>query len=173
MLPPGEGVDAGADLGLGLDHVLGRGRGSGRAQVGHEVRDGVVGLVPDRGDGRNLGGGERPRHPLFVEGPEVLEAAAAAGDDDHVEALQPVEGPDALDDLGRGLLALHARGVDEDLQVRVAPRDDAHDVLDDRARGRGHDADAAGQLRQRPLAGPVEEALLLEFLLQLLERLLE
>src|SRR5207245_3846622 len=44
---------------------------------------------------------------------------------------------------------------------------------DDRARRRGHDADAAGEPRQRPLAGRVEEALLLELLLQLLEGLLE
>ena len=43
----------------------------------------------------------------------------------------------------------------------------------DRARGRGDDADAARQHGQRPLARGVEQALLLELLLQLLEGLLQ
>ena len=77
-----------ADLVLGLDDALGGRRGRGRAQVGHEVGDGEVGLVPDGGDGGDLRGGEGARHQLFVEGPEVLEAAAAAGHDQHVEAAR-------------------------------------------------------------------------------------
>jgi hypothetical protein len=81
-----QAVDARAQLVLGPDHDLRRRRRRGRAHVGHEVRDREVGLVPDGGDGRDLRLGQRARHQLLVEGPEVLEAAAAAGHDQHVEA---------------------------------------------------------------------------------------
>src|SRR5258705_6601197 len=54
-----------------------RRRGSGSAQVGAVVGDGDVDLVPDRADGGDRAPAESARDDLFVEGPEVLEAAAA------------------------------------------------------------------------------------------------
>ena len=118
-------------------------------------------------------GRDRARDDLLVEGPQVLEAAAAAREQDHVEAAQAVERADALRDLGRGALALDERGVDEHLEVGVARAQHAQDVAQHGAGGRGHDADPARQHRQRALARGVEEALLLELLLQLLEGLLQ
>ena len=168
-----EGGDPGLQLLLGLHHPLGGGRGCRGAQVGHEVGDRVVRLVAHRRDRGDAGRGDRPGHRLLVEGPEVLEAAAAAGEDDHVESADAVERPDPLHDLGRGTLALHEGGVDEHLEVGVARAKHAQDVAQHRAGGRGDDPDPARQHRERPLAGRVEEPLLLEPLLQLLEGLLE
>ena len=73
---------------LGLHHALGGGRRRRRAQVGDEVGDREVGLVADGRDRRDRGGRDRARDALLVEGPQVLEAAAAAREHDHVEAAE-------------------------------------------------------------------------------------
>ena len=64
---------------------LGRRR---RARVGDEVDQRPVGLVADGGDDRNAARGHGAHDDLLVEAPQVLEAAAAAGDDQHVGARQ-------------------------------------------------------------------------------------
>ena len=61
----------------------GRGRRR-RAGIGDEVDEGPVGLVADRGDERDGARGDGAGDDLLVEAPEVLEAAAAAGDDHQV-----------------------------------------------------------------------------------------
>ena len=63
------------------DDHLGGGRRRGRAQIGHEIGDGHVGLVAHRRDHRHGASGDGPRHGLFVEGPEIFERSAAAAHD--------------------------------------------------------------------------------------------
>ena len=70
----------------------------------------------------------------------------------------------------RRLVALHARGAHHDARGRMPRREDAQDVAHGRAVERRHDADAAGQHRQRTLPRGVEQALGLQLALQLLER---
>ena len=53
IAPPGLSIDARAELVLGRDHHLGGRRGGWRPQVGDEVGDREVGLVPDRRDDRD------------------------------------------------------------------------------------------------------------------------
>ncbi len=65
--------------------------GCGGAHVGDEVGDGEVHLVAHGGDHRHLGGRDGPGQHLVVEGPQVLERAAAAAHDDHVHAAQRVQ----------------------------------------------------------------------------------
>ena len=130
-----------------------RPRASARAEIGDEIGDGDVGLVPDGRDHRDRAGGNRPRHDLLVERPEILERTAAAPDDHHVDvdrcarpAGAPARSPPA------GAFALHARRRDDQVRVRIAPAQDADDVAQRRAVDRGDDADAAGEGRQRALA---------------------
>jgi hypothetical protein len=66
-------------------HQLGRGGGCRRTQVGGEVGQGDVGLVADAAHHRHRRRAQRPHDALVVEGPEVLERAAAAADDEHVD----------------------------------------------------------------------------------------
>ena len=111
---------------------------------------------------RARGGGAH--HDLLVEAPEVLEPAAAAGDDEQVGArhrpagADGVEAADGRGDLGRAALALH-RDRPEQHAAREAVAQAVQDVADDGAGGRGDDADHLGQVGQRALAGGVEQAL--------------
>ena len=159
-------VDAGPH-----DPLRGR-RRRGGAVVGHEVRDRVVGLVPDGGHHGSARGGDRPRDALLVEGLEILEAAAATGDHQHVEA-EPVEGLDAVGHLGRRSLALNPSGIDLDVEAREATAQHVQEVPQRRSAGRRDDADPARQGRQRPLPLRREQPLAGQPLLELLEGLLE
>ena len=92
---------------IGDADLAGLAGGQGAA-VGGQVGEGHVDLVADGRDDRHAGAGDGPRHGLLVEGPEVLEAAAAAGDDDDVGAGDPVGQRQRRDDLAIGALALDA-----------------------------------------------------------------
>src|SRR5207245_8712112 len=167
-------VAQGVDDGLLLPHdELGGGRRRRRAQVRHEVGDREVDLVADAGDHRGLRGDDRARDDLLVEGPEVLERAAAPADDDHVDVAERVQVGDAVGDLAGGALTLDPDGPDDDVKVAEAAADDAQHVADGGAGRRGDDADLPRKLRERPLAPGVEEALGLEPRLELLDGDLE
>ena len=81
-----EGLDALLDAVLGGGDEFGGGGGRGRAQVGDEVRDGEVGLVADGGDDGERGRGDGAGEGFVVEAGEVFDGAAAAGDEDEVDA---------------------------------------------------------------------------------------
>ena len=76
--------EVGGELGAARDRQLGGGGRRGRAAVGDEVDQRRVGLVPDGRDQRDAAGGGGAEHDLLVEGHQVFQAAAAAGDDQHV-----------------------------------------------------------------------------------------
>ena len=144
-------------------HLGGGGRRR-RAAVGGEVDQRGVGLVADGRDQRDAALGRGAHHDLLVEAPEVLEAAAAAGDDQQVRPRhrpargERVEAADRRRDLRRAALALH-RHRPEQHRPREALAQAVQDVADHRARGRGDDADHLGQVGQRPLARGVEQPL--------------
>ena len=77
-------VEGGAELGeIRHDEAPGDRRRRG-AHVGGEVDERRVLLVADRGDDRHGAGGDGAHEALVRERQQILEAAAAAGDDDHV-----------------------------------------------------------------------------------------
>jgi hypothetical protein len=147
----------------------GRRRRRGRAHVGDEVGDGEVDLVADRAHRRHRAGRERARHHLFVERPQVLEAAAASRHHHHLHPSLLASAGDAAGDFPRRALALHARRHDEHGQVGKAPVQDAQEIVHCRAAGAGHEGDAPRKVRQLALASRVEESLGGELLLELLE----
>src|SRR6266542_5372520 len=67
------------------DEQLGGHRWRGRAQIGHEIGDGEIGLVSHRGDDGHPARREGTGHTLVVEGPQVLDGTAPAPHDDDVE----------------------------------------------------------------------------------------
>jgi len=169
-----ESLHALFDAVLGCGDEFSSGGGRGGAQIGDEVRDGEVGLVPDRrNDGqlrRSNGAGEG----LVVEAGEVLERAAAAGDEDQVDLTRMlIEPADAGNDGGGASWALDRGGIDEQVEARMAAADDVDDVVQDGAAGGSDHADCARECRQRALAVGVEQALGEQAGLELLEGELE
>ena len=100
--------------------ALGRVGGRGRAQVGRQVDERPVVLVADRGDDRRGARGCGAYDRLVGEADQILECAAAARDDDHVDLRIGVEAPDRGDDVGRTLRALHVRVHDLETHGRPA-----------------------------------------------------
>ena len=135
---------------VGDDELGGVGRRGG-ADVGDQVEQRLVGLVADR---RHDGGPalrDGTDQALVGERQQVLDRPAAAGDDDHVDALVAVEAVDRGDHLGRGARALHG-GVRR-LEGHRGPA--ASGVLDHVALGGGvgrrDQADPLGQEGQAAL----------------------
>ena len=111
-----------------------------------------------------------------VEGGQIFQRAAAAGEDDEVDRVRRagiIEIGDGGFNFGGGGLALHAGREEQDVEAGVAAADNVKKVADDGAGGRGDDADGARKCRQRALARGVEKAFGFESLLELLEGELE
>ena len=70
------------------DRHFRRCRRGGRTAVAGVIDQGGVGLVADRGNQGDTAGRRGPHHDLFVEGPEVLDGAAAARHDQEVGAAR-------------------------------------------------------------------------------------
>jgi hypothetical protein len=117
--------------------------------------------------------GNRAGHGFLVEGPQVFDRAAAAREQNHVHGLPAVEIFERRGDLLRRALALHTHGINDQVQIGEAPPQDADDIAHRRASGRSHDADAAGQQRQRHLAPGIKKPFGVEALLELLESQLQ
>ena len=117
-------------------------------------------MAENQRDRRGRGG---PHHHLVIEAPEILQAAAAARDDDQVRSGdgsafgECVEALDGAGDLLAGGFALHPHRPDEEMH-RKAVGNAVVDVADDGAGRRGDDADDAGHEGQRPLALGGEQA---------------
>jgi len=155
-----------------------RGRGRRRAHVGDQVRDREVGLVAHGGDHGQPARVDRARDHFLVEGPQVLERAAAAPDQQHVERrLQrrrhAVRARDGRGDLRARALALHRYREHADRERRVAPSEHGEDVVQRGAGGRRDHAEVRREPRQCTLALGSEQAFGREPLAQQLERALQ
>ena len=146
-----------------------------RAPVGGEVDQGHVGLMADRRNERDHALGRGAHHDLLVERPQVLQRAAAAGDDQEIGPAdaaacgQRIEAADGGGDLLGRAVALHLDRPDDDV-AREAVGEPMQDVADHRAGRRGDDADHLRQERQELLSRLVEQALGGELALALLEQ---
>ena len=153
---------------VGDDELPGHRRRRG-AHVGGEVAERRVLLVPDRGDDGDRAGRDRPDEPLVAEREQILEAAAAAREDDHVHAGLLAERPQRVDDPAGGPRALHVRLGDEHVRRGEAPLDRGEDVALRGGVVAGDEPDPARQERQRALALGGEQALGGELRLEALE----
>ncbi len=114
---------------IGHDDLRGRGRRR-RAHVGDEIGDGEIDLVADAADDGDGRGGDGARHRLVVEGPQILERAAAAGQNEHVALGPPAGQAYCRHDLRGGRCALHGHGIDQHRNRGEAPRQHVQDVAD-------------------------------------------
>ncbi len=135
----------------------GRAGGSGRAQVGGKIGQGEIGLVAHPADHGGLRGDDGAHHAFVVEGPQVFQRAAAAGDEDHIRRTGAVKRRQGADDGRRSFIALHRGRREQDLGQRVAPPQGVEHILQGRAGGRGDQADSAREGRDGALAFFIEE----------------
>ena len=99
-------------------------------------------------------------HELLVaEHQQVLEVAAAAGDDDHVDLRVGIELADGGRHLARGAVALHRGVLHPERHLRPAQLGVAQHVLLGIRVLAGDETDALGEERQRLLAVGVEQPL--------------
>ena len=137
-----------------------------RAYVRDIVDQRRVGLVPDRGDHRGAAGEDRAAERLVGEGQQVLDAAAAAGQHDHVDRGVLVEYAQRVDHLAHRARTLHRHVDHPELDRWPAPARVGQDVPLGRAGPASDQSDPAGQERRPALARRVEQALRGEQLLQ-------
>src|SRR5215813_660817 len=84
-------VDVLIEFAAGLhDEFRGSG-GSGRANVRDKIGDGEIGFVADTGDDGNFRIENGTSDDLFVEGPEILHRAAAAGENQDIDKFSLIE----------------------------------------------------------------------------------
>ena len=157
-------------LAVGADGLR-SGRGGGRTEVGDEIADGEIDFMADRGDDRDPGGVDRPRHPLLVEGPEILGGAPAASKDQHFALFKMVRQPQGMNDLVPGFTTLDLDRVNDDLDGRKSTPEHGQDVADGGAGRGGNHADGSRQLGNGLLVRRVEQALGAQFDLEPFEGL--
>ena len=156
---------------IGNEHLrsLGRSRGT---NVGREVHQRNIDIVPHRADDRNAAHSNGTHHGLVIEGTQIVRRTSAAPDDDGVhlwDARQIRERP------ANGFWCprpLNQRGREEDVGAAAAKRHTA-DIVNDGARGARHDADDARLERKGSLALRREQTFRRKLCLQSLERLEE
>jgi hypothetical protein len=101
-----------------LHHELGGSRGRGGADIGDKIGYGEIGFVADAGDYGDFGGGDGAGNFFFVEGPEIFEGAAAAGQNEHVYHFSAIEELQGADDVRGCAIALYAHRIE--CQVHIA-----------------------------------------------------
>ena len=109
------------------------------------------------------------RHHLFVEGPQVLHAAAAAPHDDDLRVPKPVQQADGRRDFSRGPLALHPDRAEVERHARIAPPAHAGNIMHHGARPAGHDAHAARKQGQGFFQRRIKQAFSGQLLLERLK----
>ena len=109
------------------------------------VEERAVGFVADRADHRRAARGHRPQQRLVGERQQVLDAAAAAGDDDDLDVLGGVEVGQQRQDARYRRRTLHGGVADLEAHRRPAGGGHGHHVA---LRGTGPARDQADRLRQ-------------------------
>ena len=125
--------------------------------------------MADRRDERGAARGGRSDEGLVRERQEVLDGAATAGDDDHLDVLAGVELGDRGGHLRDGRGALHRDLADLEAHLRPACARVDHDVVLRLRLAAAHEPDDARQERQRSLALGSEQALRSEDRLEVLD----
>ncbi|CAB3913760.1 hypothetical protein LMG26858_04880 [Achromobacter anxifer] len=177
LLPAGHGLgrlhDAAQQFRARHASQFGGGRRRGCAHVGHEIGDGEIRFVSDAADDGNLAGRDFAGQRLVVETPKILDAAAAADQQQRVD-LGALVG-DAH--LGRqpsgGIRPLYRRGIDDHGHLGRTPRQCRQHVPQRRGMQGRNDPDGARQAHGLALAGRIEQAFRGQLLLQPQERFIQ
>jgi hypothetical protein len=166
-------IDARDEFITARDDSLRRGRGCRAAQVRREVGDGDVGLVANARNDWHVAADDCARDDLLVEPPEILNRAATPDEEHHIHARNAADRSQRARDIGRGTVALHARGANHQVRIRISAFEDREHVANGGPVERSDQPDLPGQYWQWPFARLIEQTLGREFPLQLLERELQ
>ena len=126
--------------------------------------------MPDRGHDRHRAGRHSTNEPLVAEGEQILEAAAAARDDDDVQLGKLAEGSQGLDDRAGRAGALDVRLGHDHAGRREPVGDRAEHVALRRGVVAGHEPDEPRKAGERAPPLRREEPFRSELPLQPLER---
>ena len=116
-------------------------------------------------DDRNVRSKDGSGHGFLIEGPEILDRSPAAADDDHVDVVPGVEITNPRGDFLRRPCSLNFRGINQDMQRRIAPFQNSEHVPDCGPCWRRHYADFLRQEGELFLSLLPEKAFLAELFL--------
>ena len=153
LLPQRDAVRGEADRRLG---------GRGGPVVGDEFGDGGVTLVPDRGDERHRTPVDRGGEVGVVEGPEILDRAAASCEQDRVNAEARgvfVEGIDGTHHGGRCSVALNGHIDENEFDRWAALLGGVEHIVKRRGTPGGEDRDASWERRNGAFGVGIEPSL--------------
>ena len=141
----------------------------GGPEVGHQIQQGPIVLMPDGGNQGSVGRRRGAHHVLIGKANQIFESAAATRHDDHIHIWIGIQLPDGRYHVRRALLALHVhmRHLEADdgpTQTHVGD-----DVAFRTCLRRADQADAMRKFRQRLLAIGVEQTFSLKLLAQLVD----
>src|ERR1700693_764103 len=159
-------------LARAYDNFSGSGR-SGSADIGNKIRNGEIALVADASNHSNFRRCDRAHNNFFVEGPQILERAASARDDDYFHGFHAIEMLERGYNFTRCEITLNLHRVQHHMRVRKSPLQNAENVHDGGTSGRGHHTDATRQHGQRLFSFLAEKTLFGEMLLQLFKSKLQ
>jgi len=151
---------------------LGRGRGGGGADVGHQIGEGDVHFVPDGRDRGNPDRCQGPAHCLTVERGQIFTATTASAYDAEVYPRNAVHQPQGLHQLTDCTFTLDPGAHDQNPRARPALAGDGDHIVQCGAVPAGDQRNDRGVLGKGPLASRVEQPVLLEDRLDPLELLL-
>ncbi len=154
-------------------HQLSGGCRGGGAQIGSEVAECHVGFMAHAAYHGQPAAGHGTHQEWVIEGPEVFQRTATTHEQDDLHPVQSLRLCQRRAQLRRRLGALHEAGHHDGLQLRRAPRQSRHDIVQRGSPERGDDGNALGKRGQRPLAGGIEHALGLQLGLEAQELLIE
>ncbi len=157
---------------------LNGGGGRGGAQVGHEVGNGEIRLMPHGGNHREGALRYGACHHLLIKAPEVFHGAAAARHNEVIHSWQTVclgLCPQANGACNAVLRTppLHLHGQQVGVHPRGAFFQSVAHVLNHRTRGRGDEPDRLRKGGQGALTGRAEEPLCLQLSLECFKALLQ
>src|SRR6185295_19437886 len=130
-----------------------------RAHVRGVIRQGHVGLVPDTADDGPGEAHDRAHQCLVFERREIFARAAATRDDDDIQLAQLREAIERTDQRLHRAYALHLRGSEDQLDARIATRDDGLHIAPGGTDRTRDDADTTRCRRERALPLLCEETL--------------
>ena len=151
---------------------LSGGRRGWGAHVSHKIRDRCVRLMAHCRDDRDCTVKNSPRHRLLIERPQILDAPAAAADNDHIHLLFLQGAYPPRHALCRAI-ALDLGRIQDQLHIRIAPARDIDDIPDRSPGRRSDDANSVHIPGDRLLVLGSEHAHLREFLLQRLKAFIQ
>ncbi|CAG2155483.1 hypothetical protein LMG19282_04945 [Cupriavidus campinensis] len=150
-----------------------RARGRGGAYIGHEVGNREIGLVAHAGHHRHRTARNRVRHHFLVERPEILDAATAPAQDQHVAFAPRTGNIEHGGDLLRRAGALHRHRIDDDRHMGRAALERGQHVAHGRGLERGDHANRARVARNGSFAFGIEQTGLGKFFLETQESLVK